>query len=196
MIYKLDFRSAGPSDASDLAILFDIASRRFVSWYWSTIAAPGQSWFELGRDRILHLTERASHYSNWQLVEADGQTIGGLFGFSIDDPYEPVDFSEVEPPLRPLIELEMLASGAWLLQAIAIFPEFRGQGIGPALLARACNSARVAGHNSIVLQVESVNVGAIGLYSKCGFVEWHRRPYVPFPGSDDSGDWILMGKEL
>lgn len=190
------FRFPTAADASDLAILFDIASRRFVSWYWSTIASPGQSWLELGRDRMLHLTERSSHYSKWHLAETNGKTIGALFGFSIEDPYELVDLSEVEAPFRPLIELEMLASGSWLLQAIAIFPEFRRQGFGPALVARACDVARAAGHGRIVLQVESVNVGAVGLYKKCGFAEWQRRPYVPFPGSDDSGDWILMAKDL
>lgn len=196
MLGKLFFRSATPGDASDLAILFDIASRRLVSWYWSTIASPGQSWLELGRDRILHLTERSSHYSKWHLAETDGKTVGALFGFSINDPYERIDLSEVEAPIRPLVELEMLANGAWLLQAIAIFPEFRGQGFGPKLVERACDAARAAGHKRIFLQVESVNVGAIGLYTKCGFAEWQRRPYVPFPGSDDSGDWILMAKDL
>jgi ribosomal protein S18 acetylase RimI-like enzyme len=196
MLDKLIFRSANRADASDLAILLDIASRRIVSWYWSTLASPGQSWLELGRDRILHLPERASHYSKWHLAESNGGTVGALFGFSVADPYEPVDLSEVEEPFRPLVELEMLASGCWLLQAIAIFPEFRRQGFGPVLVARACDAARAAGHRRIALQVESPNVGAIGLYNKCGFAECERRPYVPFPSSDDSGDWILMAKDL
>ena len=192
----LTFRSATRSDASDLAILFDMASRRIVSWYWGTLANPGQSWFELGRDRILNLPDRTSHYSKWHLATSNSGTVGAFFGFSIADPYEPVDLSEVEEPLRPLVELEMLASGCWLLQAIAVFSEFRGQGFGKALVARACDAARAAGHGRIVLQVESPNVEAIGVYKKCGFVEWQRRTIVPFPGSDDSGDWILMVKDL
>ena len=48
----------------------------------------------------------------------------------------------------------------------------------------------------IALQVESPNTGAIALYRRCGFTEWQRRVYVPFPGSDDEGDWILMCKDL
>ena len=55
-----------------------------------------------------------------------------------------------------------MAKGCWLLQAVALFPEHRGKGYGPALMARACQAARAAGHQRIVLQVESPNVGAIG----------------------------------
>jgi hypothetical protein len=46
------------------------------------------------------------------------------------------------------------------------------------------------------LQVETPNVGAIALYQKCGFSELARRPFVEFSGTDDSGDWILMAKDL
>jgi len=41
MTQGLTFRAGRPEDASDLAILLDAASRRIVSWFWSTIAAPG-----------------------------------------------------------------------------------------------------------------------------------------------------------
>ena len=80
--------------------------------------------------------------------------------------------------------------------AMALFPEQRGLGHGPALVAHACLAARSAGHHRIALQVESPNTGAIALYRRCGFVEWQRRAFVPFPGSDDEGDWIQMCKDL
>jgi hypothetical protein len=40
-----------------------------------------------------------------------------------------------------------------------------------------------------------VDAGALKLYLRHGFVEWARRPYVPFPGSKDEGDWILLRKD-
>jgi GNAT superfamily N-acetyltransferase len=61
---------------------------------------------------------------------------------------------------------------------------------------RAREVARDAGHRRIALEVESPNSGAISLYRKCGFFEWERRVFVPFPGSDDQGEWILMAKDL
>jgi RimJ/RimL family protein N-acetyltransferase len=190
------FRAGRPEDASDLAILLDAASRRVVSWFWSTLAAPGQSWLEVGRDRILNLPESPSHHRNWHVAEADGRTIGALFGFTATDPRDRLDLDEVGPTLRAMYELEAVATGCWLLQALALFPEQRGKGHGPAMMARACHAARDAGHRRIALQVESPNTGAQALYRKCGFSEWERRPFVPFPGSDDAGDWILMAKDL
>jgi hypothetical protein len=44
--------------------------------------------------------------------------------------------------------------------------------------------------------MEDANVGALRLYLRHGFAERARRPYVPFPGSMDEGDWVLLGKEL
>lgn len=190
------FRTGRPKDASDLAILFDAAARRLCSWYWGTLAGPGQSWFEVGRNRVLNNPDATSYHAKWHVAEVEGQIIGALFGFSLPDPYDRIDLETIEAPFRPMIELEMVAKGCWLLQAVALFPEQRGKGHGPALIERACQAARDAGHRRIVLQVESPNTGAISLYRKCGFADWERRLFVPFPGSDDEGDWILMVKDI
>lgn len=192
----LTFRSGRPEDSSDLALLFDAAGRRVPSWYWSTLAKPGQSWFEVGRDRIRNQEDVTSHHTKWHIAEEEGRMIGAFFGFSVPDPYDRIDLDEVEAPFVPVLELEMAAKGCWLLQAVAVFSEDRGQGHGPTLLAEACRVARAVGHSRIVLQVESPNIGAIGLYRKFGFSEWQRRPFIPFPGSDDEGEWILMVKDL
>lgn len=190
------FRPARPEDASDLAILLDAASRRVVAWFWSTIAAPSQSWFEVGRHRIRNVPDSPSYHTRWQVAEQNGVTIGAFFGFSLPDPYDMEDLSELDPVLHPMVQLEEVAKGCWLLQAVAVFPEWRGQGHGRTLIERACEAARTAGHARIVLQVESPNTGAIAAYHACGFAEWTRAPFVPFPGSDDSGDWILMARDL
>jgi GNAT superfamily N-acetyltransferase len=192
----LDFRAGRPEDSSDLAILWDAASRRHAAWIWGTLAGPGQSWLEVGRSRVLTMTDEPHYHAKWHLAEAGGQIIGALFGFSIPDPYDQIDLETIDATLRPMIELEMVAKGCWLVQAVALFPEARGKGHGEALMNRACQAARDAGHRRIVLQVETPNTGAISLYRKCGFAEWERRPFVPFPGSDDEGDWILMAKDL
>jgi GNAT superfamily N-acetyltransferase len=123
----------------------DAASRRMCTWYWSTIAAPGQSWLEVGRERIRNLPDGTSYHSNWHVAERHGQTVGALFGFSIPEPFDRVDLTQMEPQLRPMIELEMIAQGSWLLQAISLFQEHRGKGLGPILIDKACGAARTAG---------------------------------------------------
>ncbi|MCX7287203.1 MAG: GNAT family N-acetyltransferase [Rhodobacterales bacterium] len=196
MTEGLTFRAGRPEDSSDLAILWDAASRRHAAWIWGTLAGPGQSWLEVGRSRVLNMTDATHYHAKWHVAEAEGRTIGALFGFSIPDPYDQIDLETIDASFHPMIEMEMVAKGCWLLQAVALFPEQRGKGHGPALMSRACQAARDAGHRRIVLQVESPNAGAISLYHKCGFAEWERRTFVPFPGADDEGDWILMAKDL
>jgi GNAT superfamily N-acetyltransferase len=190
------FRAATPADCSDLAVLFDAAARGITSWMWRDLAAPGQSWMEVGRDRIRTATEIRSHFAHWHVAELDGQTIGALFGFALPSPPEPVDWSQVPEVLRPLRELELMAHGCWMLQAAALFTEYRNRGLSRALLAHADAVARDSGAAQIVLQVEEVNQTACLAYRRYGYRDWARRPYVPFPGSDDSGEWIMMVKDL
>jgi ribosomal protein S18 acetylase RimI-like enzyme len=63
-------------------------------------------------------------------------------------------------------------------------------------LSKAEEIARLAGTPRISLLVEDANGGALKLYLKHGFREWARRPYIPFPGSTDMGDWLLLRKDL
>ena len=44
--------------------------------------------------------------------------------------------------------------------------------------------------------VEDANHDAHRLYLRYGFEQWQRRPYRPFPGSEDQGDWVLLRKEV
>ena len=83
-----------------------------------------------------------------------------------------------------------------MLQVIAILPQHRGKGLARQLLDKAESVAKTSGTNRIALQVEEVNEVAFNTYRKNGYVEVDRRLYVPFPGSDDTGDYVLMWKEL
>ncbi len=196
MTQEPSFRRATEADCSDLAILFDAASRRMVSWVFSELAEPGQSWLEVVRERIRNLPERRSYHSNWQVAELDGRTIGAFFGFRLEAAPDVVDWTGVLDCLRPMEEMEHVAQGCWLLQAIALFPEYRNRGFSRALLTTAEAEALASGAQRIVLQVEEINQTAMSAYQRAGYHDWTRRPYVPFPGSDDSGDWILMAKDL
>ena len=55
---------------------------------------------------------------------------------------------------------------------------------------------KALGLKSISLQVEEINNIALEIYKKNGFEEIDRRAYIPFPGSKDTGDFILMMKNL
>jgi GNAT superfamily N-acetyltransferase len=196
MTINLKFRSATIDDSDHLVALLDAASRRLVSWFWSTMSEPGQSYFEVGRNRIRTKTESPTYFTNWLIAELEGRIAGALNGYSIAKPYDQGDISELPDVYTPMIELEAVAEGTWYLQVASVYPEFRGKGIGTAILSKAEAIARGSGANRMSLMVESANRDAHRFYGRFGFTDWASRPFIPFPGSSDKGDWILMGKDV
>ena len=190
------FRQARESDALDLACLIDCASRGLALWLWSTLRAAGQSSIEVGRHRIRTLIASPLHYAAFTVAEIDGAVAGALTGRLIPLRYERGDSAELPDVYAPLLELEAVAAGSWYLNVVAVYPEFRGQGLGSALLRKAEEIARLADAPQISLIVEEANAGALKLYLHSGFREWKRRPFIPFPGSTDRGDWILLRKDI
>ena len=192
----LQFRTATEDDCTELALIRDIAGRRMPSYLWSQEVGQGQSYFEYGREKIRTDANYNGYFKNWLVAESQSKFVGAFFGFSVEDPYPEIDFDAVPECFRPCVELERIARGCWLLQAIAILPQYRGKGLARQLLDKAESVARDSGTNRIALQVEEVNEVAFKTYRSNGYVEVDRRPYVHFPGSKDTGDVVLMWKEL
>ena len=192
----LQFRTATEDDCTELALIRDIAGRRMPSYLWSQEVGQGQSYFEYGREKIRTDANNNAYFKNWLVAEFQDKFVGAFFGFSIENPYPEIDLDAVPECFRPCIELERVASGCWLLQAIAILPQYRGKGLARQLLDKAGSVAKDSGTNRIALQVEEVNEVAFKTYRSNGYIEVDRRPYVHFPGSEDTGDVVLMWKEL
>jgi len=192
----LQFKTATEYDCTELALIRDIAGRRMPSYLWSQEVGQGQSYFEYGREKIRTDANYNAYFKNWLVAEFQSKFVGAFFGFSVDDPYPDIDLDAVPECFRPCVELERVASGCWLLQAIAILPQYRGKGLARQLLGKAESVAKDSGTNRIALQVEEVNEVAFKTYQRNGYVEVDRRPYVHFPSSEDTGDVVLMWKEL
>ena len=192
----MDFRIGKADDATTLALLFDAAGRRIPCYFWSQYAEDGQSFFEFGREKIRTDTEGKSYYKNWYVAEKNSNFIGAFFGFIVDNPYPEIDYEEEPKWWIPFKELEMLASGTWLLQVISILPEHRGKNYAKDLLMKAEDVAREYGAKKITLQVEEINTLAMKTYLKNGYQEVDRRELIPFPFSNDTGDIVLMEKTI
>ena len=192
----MDFRIGTADDATTFALIFDAAGRRIPSYFCSQYAADGQSFFEFGREKIRTDTEGKSYYKNWYVAEKNSNFVGAFFGFIVDKPYPEIDYENELEFWIPFKELEMLASGTWLLQVISILPEYRGKNYAKDLLMKAEEVARGHSAKKITLQVEQVNNIAMKAYLANGYQEVDRRELIPFPFSNDSGDIILMEKTL
>ena len=193
---SVKFRDGLESDATSLALLLDAAGRRIPAYFWSLYAAEGQSFFEFGRENIRTNVEGKSYYKNWQIAKLDNELLGAFFGFQVPDPYPEINYDEEQEWEIPFLELEKSAAGSWLLQAISVLPEYREQGHAHALLSKAEEVAKDNGANKITLQVEEVNKIALKTYTTNGYKELARRELIPFPFSQDTGDIILMEKNL
>jgi len=73
--------------------------------------------------------------------------------------------------------------------SIAVAPEFRGLGMGKALLERALSDLRQQGSTEVGLEVRPDNSVALNLYERAGFI-----PLGRF--ADAQGQWLAMVKKL
>jgi ribosomal protein S18 acetylase RimI-like enzyme len=74
--------------------------------------------------------------------------------------------------------------------------DWRGRGVGSALMQAAVSRARQQGLHKLSLEVFAHNAGAIALYRKCGFVEEGRRTGQYRRSSGELWDSIIMGLAL
>ncbi|MEM7303054.1 MAG: GNAT family N-acetyltransferase [Pseudomonadota bacterium] len=196
MVAAIKIRDGKPSDASDFAILADMATRRLTSFLFRASEQNGIAPLGLCRQAIQNDAQHTLHYSNWRVAERGGQLLGGLNGYII----QPADFtmpqSETERVIQPLSELKAVSEGNWYTAAVAVLHEEQGKGAGSALLKDVDARSRAIGANAVTLMVGSFNKDARRLYKRLGYTEVERRDFVTFPGSDSKGEWILMSKDL
>jgi ribosomal protein S18 acetylase RimI-like enzyme len=74
--------------------------------------------------------------------------------------------------------------------------DWRGQGVGSALLREAISRARDQGLHKLCLEVFAHNTAAIALYRGCGFAEEGRRIRQYRRASGELWDSIVMGLPL
>jgi ribosomal protein S18 acetylase RimI-like enzyme len=191
----LTVRPARTSDASDLAVLVDIAGEGGPNYMWSLLAAPGQSTLEIGRERARR-EEGGFSYRNAIIAETGGEVAASLIGYRLDDPYDVTGLDELPELVRPLIRLEAQAPGSWYINVLATFPEFRGQGIGTKLLEVAEAKGREEGASAMSVIVGSWNEGAARLYTRAGYAEATSEPAILPPSFPHQGDWVLMVRSL
>lgn len=199
---KTVFRPALVEDCYAIAHLFRIASDGVSDYIWSTLADdyPGLTRIEIGAKRYSNETSLFS-YKNCLLAERDGEVIGMMLTFPIaevegGDTASQEMASELtsnvsdEPDVLAPYNLE--SPGTWYICALALFPEFRGEGVGTEFLAIAHQQAAERGFSELSLLCFEQNTRALNLYLRNGFKVIDRTPVVPHPFIHYTGDILLM----
>ncbi len=195
MVLEPTFRPATLKDTSALTVLVDIAGEGVPHWLWQSLAGPGRSALEVGRDRARR-EEGGFSYRHATLAEMGGEIAACSIVYPLDDPYDLSELDALPAHVKPLVRLEAKAPGSWYVNVLATFPEFRGQGLGAELLEIAAAKAQEAGAPAMSIIVGSWNAGAARLYRLAGYDTVAAEPAVLPQAFPQSGDWMLMTRPL
>ncbi len=139
-----------------------------------------------------------SSFSNSRIAEDGGTVLGGLHAFPMDlmadDPVDPLIPEERFYIFAPFEHLH--AEGSYYINAVAVYPQFQGRGIGRQLITEAESEAMAKAFEEISLHVFAENVRAVQLYESLGYRESGRQPVVHHERLRYSGDLLLMTRKL
>ena len=184
-------RRARREDCGDIAALFMISSDGLAAYIWGQMDMPGLSLREIGEQRYAR-EGVAFSYENCLVAERQGSVVGMLHSFPMEPRADGEE--ETDPVLKPYAELE--EPDSLYISAIALYPGYRGLGIGTRLLQAARVRARNLGLTRLSLICFEANEGAMRLYQRHSYRERDRRPLVPHPSLHyDEGDAVLLLRE-
>ncbi|NCF52698.1 GNAT family N-acetyltransferase [Gammaproteobacteria bacterium] len=183
-------RPAARSECRTIAELYRISSDGVAEYIWTKIAKPGENILDVGQRRYAE-EDSVFSYRNCSMVDWKWNTAGMIIAFpmEIDDEYV-----ESDPVLVPYSKLE--EPDSYYICGMAVFPEYRGRGIGTQLLQHAERRSREHGLSKLSLIVFEKNAGAKRLYERSGYSEKAHEPVVPHPLIHFDGRAVLMVKDL
>ena len=188
-------RDAGKSDSADLARLVNLAGEGLPLYLWRQMAGGGEDPWEIGRERAARDSGGFS-FRNSVVAEVGGKVAGAIIGYPITAEPEAIDSTNTPAMFVPLLELENLAAGTWYINAVAVFPEARGLGVGSKLMRWAEQRASELGLRGPSLIVSDANQGARRLYERLGYKEVARRPMISEQWENAGKFWVLMIRDL
>lgn len=187
-------RRATPDDASLLVNVIGMASEGLVPALWDEMAPEGMDGSAVGLAMVTAEDGEFS-YRHGFVLEEDGAPRGGMIGYTLPDTFEAAG-SEVPDAFVAVKELETLVPGYWYINVVAMVPEYRGKGLGTALLKEAEAQARGCGCPGLALVVAASNVGAIRGYVRAGYQERARRPFDLADFGAEPTEALLMVRDL
>jgi len=188
-----EIRAGRRDDAAQLAVLVDIASQGMASAMWREMSESGTPPAQIGRERALREVGGFS-YRHAHIVELGGEIAGCAVSYRMEPSNS--DLADVPPRVRELVELEQQVPDHWYVNVLAIYPEYRGKGLGSLLLDHADSLGRDAISSGMAIIVASGNQRARKLYDRHGYRFLDQRSATPYPGGPPEQSWVLMTKPI
>jgi ribosomal protein S18 acetylase RimI-like enzyme len=174
-------------DAAELAILVDISSHGFASWFWYGAVLDGFADTALERGRLVMRDDPREGWKGAVLAEWNGDVAGASISYRVDESLR--DQAAPHPVVAPILALQRLVVGNRFIDSLGVYCEHRGKGIGRALVEYEIAKAQDL---PISLITESHNTAALALYRSCGFAEISRNAAVPRLPDNQQHDWVLL----
>jgi GNAT superfamily N-acetyltransferase len=114
-----------------------------------------------------------------------------LTGFYQQDPVAPQHWYAVGyqgAVVGVLLLAPRPALGRWELMLMGLTSEWRGKGLGRALLNKALELAQQAGAQAVMLAVDDVNLPARRLYQQAGFVRYAQQRLLAWKGDGERSE--------
>jgi ribosomal protein S18 acetylase RimI-like enzyme len=195
MTHHATFRPAQRSESRTIAELYRVSSDGVADYIWTGLAAPGEGVLDVGARRYAREGTDFS-YQNVTVATIEDRIVGMMAAYRMgaaEQPGTEIDF-DVDPVLRPFHILEQ--PNSYYVSGVALFPEYRGSGIGGRFMQLAFENARTRGLPQVSLIVFEQNAGARRLYDRLGFREAMRERVVPHPLIHYTGDALLLIKDV
>ncbi len=193
VLERIQIRTARKEDSRKLAQLFSISSDGIADYTWSTMAGPGEDILDVGARRYSRDNTQFS-YENCAIAEIDGEIVGMLATFPMGTGEGNYSKKDIDHVLAPYTKLEQ--PNSLYIAGMAVFPEYRGNGIGRKFLEIAERQAKALGLNQVSLIVLEENRGAKRLYDRHGYYEIAREKVVPHQLIHYGGYALLMVKDI
>ena len=188
------FRPASPADAYALAELSILAGDGMYEFLLEELAPR-----EMLAGLIARTMKRDTGGFSWRhcFVADDKGVVGMINAFPAawlreeERDILPQDRVQILDPIDQAQDWE-----SFLVNSVAVRPQYRRQGIGTRLLERAIEQARAGSFARLTANVWADNFAACAVFEKAGFDVQTRVEVPPHPGLAHIGGSLLMARQI
>lgn len=187
---EITFRRGLKTDARRIAELYSVASDGVSDYIWSKKSRPGESLLDIGQQRYERKNTPFS-YENTTVAEIDNHVVAVMLAYKMQ---EDDDYVEEDPVLKPFWLLE--EPNSYYVAGLAVAEGYRQRGIARTLMQMAEDKCLELKLRKLSLICFAGNTVAHDFYRRRGYEEVMRKPIIPHPLIQYTGDALLLVKTL